>query len=142
LKGYISLIEAFLENKFPFEFSKIKLDDDQIEHVIKSTLFICIAEQKFESQYINSQLISSLKEEESITQAYIDRLATGEVIENKLNHPFALLIGILKRAYNNNNTDTVTNGTIMALIMSLWASSRYYERPSEKTSEQTEGANA
>ena len=127
--SYISKIDEFLCERFAIEYEKIKLDPDEILHVIQSVMFISIAQTRFENSYNNIELIEKLKEDK--LSEYIGNLKNGEVIEEKIGCPYALLIELLRLVYKQELVYPLPNEITMSLIMSLWASSRYYERPFE-----------
>ena len=120
-------IEDFLKIKFSNKYKAIRLNGQDRSHVLMlmsiTVDIICILE---ENGYINEVLIKSFHSTDDELEELSNVVIKGNIPINTISNPYYLLHKLLIYCYENNTspTDPVT----IAVIFSLWQSSRSFTR--------------
>lgn len=119
----------FIKGKFPNSYDQIGLNNEEKNKVVDRFYEYYDLCRVLEEQYTNRGIIEKVNNRYCRIDRDIKHILSGKVVNQQIENPFLLLREILKSFYNNpGGADEPSDKATVAMIYSLWGSSRKYKR--------------
>lgn len=124
----LDYVSQFLNNKFQDQYGSISLDKNQIGQVIEQLIIFYDLARKFEESYVSDDIINDVNLAYPNLDEDVHNVLCGKTIKRRIPNPFLLLREILRTFYMENNKGDLSDISVVALVYSLWETSRHFRR--------------